>query len=213
MAPKQPLVPPTIVIPPGPPYERDDREAAVVRIELSGSSEHGPVPVPYIYGYPFFADLGAAVGVRRFRLDNAAGYSSQEQTDEFGVVRFIEHFPALNCRFEGIKESDAVYVPMLLECTVPAPRALGGSKRPVVGDLRARSKAAKLSEEPGLMEAFHGGFHSAAGDFEGGNGTAFFNTDHGQIGFTYENNRLRSFTYLFDPPVKNWRQPTIWTMF
>src|SRR5688500_12284634 len=85
------------------PVERDDRKAPVVRIAVFGSSSQ-PIGVPYLYGYPLYAQGTALQGVRLMRQDNWAGLDRTEQEGEGGVVHVIEKLPSLNCEFTGIQE-------------------------------------------------------------------------------------------------------------
>src|SRR5262245_25309319 len=59
------------------PAERDDPNAPMLRVELKGP-EAQPIPVPYLYGYPLYAEGSAIEGLRMLRQENWAGYARQE---------------------------------------------------------------------------------------------------------------------------------------
>ena len=203
------LPPVHVEVPVGEPPALLDAEAPVVRIEVVDAGPRAVV-VPYLYGYPLFAGEGAVHGLRRFRQDNWEGYNRQEETDSDGIVRLKETFPRVGCVFTGVLEDEDTYVPMHVLCDLPAPKALGGRKRPVVGQVMVRQSAAKLLEDEVLDRAFHGDFHVTTPDFGQGSGTGYFNTDHGQLGFGFAKGRLDSVAFLFDPPVDAWRRAELW---
>jgi hypothetical protein len=190
------------------PAERDDPKAPIMRVDVVGSSNN-PVPVPYVYGYPLYADGPAIEGVRIMRQDNWAGYEREQRQDNNGVVYVSESFPVLGCRFEGIQEDEAHYVPFYVECSVPAP-ADRGKSRPVVGQLPAASRADAVPREPVLAKAFLGEFHATTPGFDGTEGAAYFDTPHGLVGFSFVKGKLSRIAFLFDPAEKRWRQPELW---
>lgn len=185
---------------------RDDEKAPIVKVERT---ERQTV-VPYLYGYPLYAAGSAVHGIRKLRQDHWTGMERALTEDAEGVQHVVERFPELGCTFEGIQESATVYVPWQLTCEVPAPQRFGGKQRPVVGALGTRAKPAELVQEAGLSTAFLGEWHMAEGELERGNGTGYFNTAHGQLGFRYEGGQLASVVYLFDAPDKRWRKPELW---
>lgn len=188
------------------PSERDDPKAPIMRVEVVGSQS---VPVPYVYGYPLYADGPAIQGVRIMRQDNWAGYEREQRQDDKGIVYVSESFPVLGCRFEGIQEDDAHYVPFYVECSVPAP-ADRGKTRPVVGQLPALSRADAVPREPVLAKAFLGEWHATTPGFDGTEGAAYFDTPHGLLGFSFVKGKLSRVAFLFDPAEKRWRQPELW---
>jgi hypothetical protein len=190
------------------PAERDDAKAAVLRVDLRGP-EAQPVPVPYVYGYPLYAEGPALQGVRMLRQDNWLGYTREERKSQDGLVRLVETFPEIGCVFEGVQEDVGRYVPLSMECEQPAPKKRGG-KRPVVGAVQAGAKADAVPKEPSMAKAFLGEWHATTAGFESGNGAAYFDTPHGLIGFGFKKGRLNSIGFVFDPPEKRWREPELW---
>jgi hypothetical protein len=190
------------------PSERDDPKAPILRVDVAGSPSN-PVPVPYYYGYPMYADGPAIQGVRIMRQDNWAGYEREERQDDKGIVYVSESFPVLGCRFEGVQEDPAHYVPFYMECSVPAP-ADRGKSRPVVGQLAAAARADAVPREPVLAKAFLGEWHATTPGFDGTEGAAYFDTAHGLVGFSFVKSKLSRIAFLFDPAEKRWRQPELW---
>jgi hypothetical protein len=168
------------------------------------------VVYPYVYGYPIYPEGDGARGIAELRKGNADGAKRTSQTDGDGVVHVSEVLPALGCRFDGIRESKQKFVPLSLSCDLPAPKALGGVKRPVLGALAAGAKAEEILKEPTVEENFLGAFHLTSDDFAGGSGTAFFNTTHGQIALVFKAQKLDHFVYYFDPGVAGWQNQTSW---
>ncbi len=201
---------PTVVVEGGIPDARDNPDAPVLYVQLQGPKEHA-TPVPYLYGYPLFAGGGGSHGLRRLRQDNWTGYDRHEEEDQDGVVRVREAFPSIGCRFEGIQQDETTYVPLFVQCDVPAPSERGGKSRPAVGKLKAGVKAAKVPAEPSLEKAFLGEWHITTKDFDGKNGTGYFNTAGGLLGFGFERGKLTSIAFLFDTPEKRWRESSLWT--
>lgn len=191
------------------PPERDDAAAPLLRVELRGS-QAAPIAVPYLYGYPLYAEGPALQGVQLLRQDNWLDYSKDVQTQPDGVVRVVERFPALGCTFEGIQEDEGRYVPLTLTCDLPAPKQLGASKRPVVGAVAASAKASALLEEPSLRKAFYGEWHAQSQGFDRGEGPAYFDTPNGLLGFGFTKGKLAQIGFVFDPAEKRWRKPELW---
>lgn len=185
---------------------RDDEAAPIVKVDLPD----GKNPVPYLYGYPIYASGPALDGIRKLRQENWTGVERQETEDTDGVVHVTEHFPELDCTFEGIKESEVAYVPWQLSCQLPAPKRFGGKKRPVIGALDSRASPEQVVQEPSLARAFLEDWHLKEGALERGTGTGYFNTDHGQLGFEFDKGHLARVVYLFDVPEKRWRKPELW---
>jgi hypothetical protein len=188
---------------------RDDPNVPVLRVTVFENGADG-VPVPFIYGYPLYAGGSAARGVLKLRQDNWADAEQEEYQDEDGVVHFREEFRSLKCTIEGIKESETKRVPRSLVCDLPPPKALGGRKRPVLGELRAGARADDVVMEPSMVEAFFGEWHLTDDDFASGNGVGFFNTDSGLLAFGFKRGRLDSIGYYFDPTDKRWQEPVLW---
>jgi len=188
---------------------RDDKEAPIVEVVLYDDGVHG-VSVPYVYGYPIYAKGTARRGILKLRLENYEGAERESYEDEDGVVRVVERLPAIGCRIEGIQETKTVFVPLSLKCELPAPRALGGKRRPVLGELKQSAKVKDVLAEPSIQKAFLGDFHLTSDGFDSGDGEGYFNTDHGQIAFQFHRKRLTTFAYYFDPPVKEWRNAELW---
>ena len=168
------------------------------------------VVLPYVYGYPLYPEGAAARGIAELRKVSSEGAKHSQSADTDGVVRVTEELPMIGCRFEGIRESKAKFVPLSLTCDLPAPKALGGAKRPVLGTVVAGAKAEEVLKEPTVVENFLGAFHLTSSDFAAGSGTAFFNTTHGQIAFVFKGQKLDHFAYYFDPNVAGWRDPASW---
>jgi hypothetical protein len=190
------------------PAERDDAKAPMLRVELKGSTTQ-PVAVPYLYGYPLYAEEPAIQGLRLLRQDNWAGYSRQVHKAQDGVIRVVETFPELGCVFDGVQEDEGRYVPLSMECNLPAPKKRG-VKRPVVGDIAVGAKADAVPKEASLAKAFLGEFHATTNGFEGGNGAGYFDTPHGLIGFGFKKGKLNSIGFVFDPPEQRWRDAELW---
>lgn len=168
------------------------------------------VVLPYVYGYPLYPEGEAARGVLALRTDNAAGARRAENEDRDGVVHASEELPAIGCRFDGVRENPAKFVPVSLTCELPAPKALGGAKRPVLGTLSAGAKAEQILKEPTVQENFMGEFHLTSDDFATGSGIGYFNTTHGQLALVFSNKKLTRFVYYFDPTVTGWQNQALW---
>lgn len=168
------------------------------------------VVYPYVYGYPLYPEGDGARGIAELRKAAAEGARLTKLRDRDGVQHVSEDLPAIGCRFEGIRESRQKFVPVSLSCGLPAPKALGGAKRPVLGALAAGAKAEEILKEPTVEEHFMGAFHLTSADFAGGSGTAFFNTTHGQIALVFKSQKLDHFVYYFDPGVTGWQNPATW---
>lgn len=185
------------------PAERDDKRAPLVRVAVFGSSSQ-PVGVPYLYGYPLYADGGALQGVRLLRQDNWDGAERTEAPGADGVVHVKERLPALNCEFTGIQEDETKYVPLTLECDLPA-------KRPVIGNVGAGARAAAVLKDPSIEKAFLGEWHATTQGFDAGDGTGYFDTPHGLLGFRFKNGKLAGVSFTFSPPEQRWRTQELWT--
>jgi hypothetical protein len=168
------------------------------------------VVYPYIYGYPLYPEGEGARGIVELRKASAENAKVTKARDPDGVQHVSEDLPAIGCRFEGIREPSAKFVPVSLKCDLPAPKALGGAKRPVLGGLSAGAKAAEILKEPTVEENFMGAFHLTSDDFAAGSGTAFFNTTHGQLALVFKNQKLDHFVYYFDPGVPGWQNQATW---
>lgn len=176
------------------------------------------VVYPYVYGYPLYPEGDAARGIAELRKVSGDGARHSQSADEDGVVHVVEELPAIGCRFDGVLDggqnevvgSRAAFVPVSLTCHVPAPKALGGAKRPVLGAVSAGAKAEEILKEPTVVENFQGAFHLTSDDFAGGSGTAFFNTTHGQIALVFKDQKLDAVTYYFDPGVAGWLDQRSW---
>jgi hypothetical protein len=168
------------------------------------------VVYPYVYGYPLFPEGDAARGIAELRKAAAEGAKHSKSSDTDGVVHVAEELPSIGCRFEGIRENKTKFMPVSLTCDLPAPSALGGAKRPVLGTLAAGAKAEEILKEPTVMENFLGAFHLTSDDFAGGSGTAFFNTTHGQLALVFKAQKLDHFVYYFDPSVTGWQNQKSW---
>jgi hypothetical protein len=168
------------------------------------------VVYPYVYGYPLYPEGGAARGIAELRKAAAEGAKHSKSSDKDGVVHISEELPAIGCRFDGIRENKTKFMPVSLTCDLPAPSALGGAKRPVLGALAAGAKAEEVLKEPTVVENFLGAFHLTSDDFANGSGSAFFNTTHGQIAFVFKGQKLDHFVYYFDPGVVGWQDQKSW---
>jgi len=168
------------------------------------------VVYPYVYGYPLYPEGGGARGIAELRKNNDRGAERKEQADKDGVVFVEEQLPAIGCQFDGIKENAQKFVPLSLSCDLPAPKSLGGAKRPVLGSLSVGAKADEILKEPTVEENFMGAFHLTSEDFAGGSGTAYFNTTHGQLALVFKNQKLDHFIYYFDPGVAGWQNQASW---
>ena len=144
------------------------------------------------------------------RRENWSGARQTEKEDQVGVVHTSEVLPQLGCQFEGYRENANKFVPVSLTCDLPAPKALGGAKRPVLGDVQSSAKAEQLLQDKSIQDAFLGEFHLRSDDFAGGSGTGYFNTTHGQLAFVFSKKKLAKFVYYFDPGVKGWQNPALW---
>jgi hypothetical protein len=188
---------------------RDDPSVPVLRVTIFENGADG-VPVPYLYGYPLYAGGSAARGILKLRQDNWEEVEQEEFQDEQGVVHFREDFRSLKCAIEGIKETETKRIPRTLICDLPAPKKLGGRKRPVVGELRTGARADDVVMEPSLAEAFLGDWHLTDDGFAGGNGIGYFNTENGLLAFEFKRGRLTSIGFYFDPTDKRWQEPVLW---
>lgn len=201
---------PTVIVDGDIPAARDDESAPVLAVQLMGEGK-ALTPVPYLYGYPLYPGGGGTHGLRRLRQDNWTGYEREESEDQDGVVRVRETFPSLGCRFEGIQQDETTYVPLFVQCDVPAPDERGGKARPAVGELRAGAKAKEVPLEPTLEQAYLGDWHITTKGFDGKNGTGYFNTGGGLLGFGFEKGKLTSIAFLFDTPEERWRSSALWS--
>lgn len=184
---------------------RDDRNSPILEVATVDN-----VVFPYVYGYPIYPEGDAARGLISLRRENAQGARDTDKEDSDGVVHAYEDLPAIGCRFEGVRENLNKYVPVSLSCDLPAPKTLGGSKRPVLGGISAGAKAEQVLKDPSVQEHFLGAFHLTSDDFAGGSGTGYFNTTHGQLALVFSKKRLTRFVYYFDPGVKGWQNPAHW---
>ena len=190
------------------PIERDDRKAPVVRIALFGTSSE-PVGVPYLYGYPMYAEGTALQGVRLMRQDNWSGVERTEQQGDAGVVQIRELLPSIGCEFVGIQEDVGKYVPLSVTCELPQARGKNGS-RPVIGDVGPGARMSAVLSEPSVAKAFLGEFHAQTPGLESGDGVGYFDTPHGLLGFGFKNGKLSSVSFVFAPPQTNWRTQELW---
>jgi len=190
---------------------RDDATAPVVRVVVLQSGKRA-VPVPYVYGYPIYPEGAATQGLLKLRIDNYEGATREQREDEQGVVHVRELLPKLGCTIEGVLEGETQFVPSELRCDVPAPKELGGTKRPVFGEVRAGATPRDVLAQPVVGKAFYGDWHMQSEGFAKGKGEGFFNTDHGQLAFGFERGKLVSVAYYFDPPVKGWRDQSLWAL-
>lgn len=193
----------------GVPIGRDETGQAILRVDVFESRKE-LIAVPYLYGYPLFSGKGASAGIRKLRHENWEGYERVEHESKDGLLHVTEKFPALRCRFEGVQESPEKYVPLSLVCAVPPTPELGGAKRAVVGGLRAGATPSEVRNEPSLVHAFLGEWHATSPGFNGKEGTGYFATPDGLLGFEFEKGRLSRVAFLFDAPTKEWRRPELW---
>jgi hypothetical protein len=184
---------------------RDDPDAAIVTVS---SVDHAVFP--YVYGYPIYPEEPESRGIIKLRTENAEGARQSEVEDESGVKLDTEELPKLGCRIEGVRESVVKFVPISLTCELPAPKSLGGAKRPVLGHTAPYAKSDELLKEPAIQRAFLGEFHLESDGFSRGSGTGYFNTAHGLLAFVFANKKLVRFVYYFDPGVKGWQNQELW---
>lgn len=168
------------------------------------------VVYPYVYGYPLYPEGDAARGIAELRKVSSEGATHSKSSDKDGVVHVAEELPTIGCRFDGFRENKKTFVPVSLTCDLPAPNALGGAKRPVLGAIAPGAKPEEILTEPTVVEHFLGAFHLTSEDFAGGSGTAFFNTTHGQLALVFKSQKLDHFVYYFDPGVAGWQDPKSW---
>ena len=199
------LVPP-VSMPIDATEQRDDPGAAILTI-----SSLDRAVFPYVYGYPIYPEGDGARGIPKLRSENAEGAELSEIEDESGVKLAREDLPQLGCRFDGVRETPIKFVPISLSCELPAPKTLGGVRRPVVGDVSSTAKPEQLLAEPSIQQAFLGEFHLTSDDFASGSGVGYFNTTHGQLAFVFSKKKLVRFVYYFDPGVKAWQSQELWT--
>jgi hypothetical protein len=188
---------------------RDDVNSAILRVAIIDNGVDG-VLVPYLYGYPLYAENNAARALFKLRQDNWTGAEPEEFEDESGVRHYREKLVELGCIIEGIRESETRLVPLSIVCQLPAPKKLGGAKRPAVGGVRTGAKAEEIIREPSIRKAFLGGWHLTSDDFDTGNGIGYFNTAHGLLAFGFTTGRLDRIAYYFSPSEKRWQEPTLW---
>lgn len=184
---------------------RDDRKAPILEVASTGN-----VVFPTVYGYPIYPEGDAAQGLLMLRRDNWSNVKKRQRKDEAGVVHEIEEYTELGCRFDGVRENANKFVPLSLTCELPPPKSVGGSKRPVIGELMAGAKSEQLLKDKSVEDVFMGSYHLTTEDFAAGSGTGYFNTTHGQLAFDFSRKRLQRFVYYFDPGVKGWQNPTLW---
>jgi hypothetical protein len=184
---------------------RDDKKAPILEVATSGN-----VVFPKVYGYPIYPEGEGSQGLTLLRRDNWDSVRKIEKKDDSGVVHEIEEYADLGCRFDGIRENVNKYVPLSLTCELPAPRALGGSRRPVLNGLMTGAKAEQVLKDKTVEDVFLGAFHLTSDDFDEGSGVGYFNTTHGQLAFAFARKKLTRFIYYFDPSVKGWQNPTLW---
>jgi hypothetical protein len=184
---------------------RDDRSAPILQVTAAGQ-----VVYPSVYGYPLFPEGDAARGIAALRSENWAGARQRDTQDDNGVVHAVEELPQLSCRFDGVRENINKFVPVSLTCELPAPKALGGAKRPVLSAVGAGAKPEQLLKNKAVQDTFLGAFHLTSDDFNSGSGIGYFNTTHGQLAFVFARKKLTRFVYYFDPGVKGWQNPALW---
>jgi hypothetical protein len=184
---------------------RDNRSAPILQVATAGKAVF-----PYVYGYPIFPEGDGARGIPALRSENWAGAHQADSPDEAGVVHAVEELPQLGCRFDGVRENANKFVPVSLTCELPAPKALGGAKRPVLSSVSVGAKPEQLLKNKAIQETFLGAFHLTSDDFNTGSGTGYFNTTHGQLAFVFARKKLARFVYYFDPGVKGWQNPALW---
>lgn len=190
------------------PADRDNESAPLVKAQVHGRAPN-QIVVPSVYGYPLYAEGAALQGLRLLRQDNWTGYDRAEQTQPDGVVRVFESFPALGCTFEGIEEDDDHYVPLTMLCDLPVPRERG-SNRPVAGTVQVGAKAEAVPKDPALAKAFFGEWHATSDGFSGQDGTGYFDTPSGLLGFVFADGKLTQVSYVFDTAEQRWRTPDLW---
>ena len=184
---------------------RDNSSAPILAVMTIGN-----IVYPYVYGYPLHPAGDGPSGLARMRVENHAGARQTVSKDGDGVVHATEKLPALGCRIEGVRENPAKYVPVSLTCELPAPKSLGGSKRPVLGGLAMGASAQEVLQEATVQENFLGAFHLTSDDFATGSGMGYFNTTHGQLALVFKNRKLARFVYYFDPDVASWQDTSHW---
>ena len=194
-----------IRMPRSPSAARDSRATPILQVVSAGK-----IVYPYVYGYPLYPEGDAARGIPMLRTDNWTGARFADSEDSAGVVHAVEELPQLGCRFDGIRETLAKFVPLSLTCELPAPKGLGGAKKPVLGSVGAGAKPEQILEDKMVKEVFLGEFHLKSDDFASGSGTAYFNTTHGQLALVFSKKKLAKFIYYFDPGVKGWQNPALW---
>jgi hypothetical protein len=190
------------------PKDRDDESAPLVKAQVHGRAP-SQIVVPSVFGYPLYAEGSALQGLRWLRQDNWDGYARAEQPQPDGVVRVFESFPALGCTFEGIQEDEEHYVPLTMLCDLPVPRERG-SNRPVAGALQVGAKADSVPKDPALAKAFFGEWHATSDGFSGQDGTGYFDTPSGLLGFVFNEGKLSQISYTFDAAEQRWRTPDLW---
>lgn len=188
---------------------RDDINSAILRVAVLDDGADGVI-VPYLYGYPIYAENNTSRAIFKLRQDNWTGAEPEEFEDAAGVRHYNENIVALGCVIEGIKESDTRLVPLSIICQLPPPKKYGGVRRPAVGALATGAKAEEIIQEPSIRKAFLGGWHLVSDDFDTGNGIAYFNTAHGLLAFGFTGGRLDRIAYYFSPSEKRWQEPTLW---
>jgi hypothetical protein len=188
---------------------RDDVNIPVLKVMVISNGAEG-VAVPYLYGYPIFAEGDSANAILKLRQDNWTGAEPEQFEDEAGVIHYKENIIELGCVFEGIKETETRFIPLSLLCQLPAPKKYGGAKRSAIGELKAGAKAAEVVQEPSIRSAFLGGWHLTSDDFDSGNGFGYFNTAHGLLALGFTGGRLDRVAYYFSPSVKRWQDATLW---
>jgi len=187
---------------------RDKPDAPILTVAMVEDGARG-TPVPYFYGYPLYAEGGGDRGLLQMRRDNKGDSSPMKYEDEYGVVHRREELPLIGCAIEGIEETPVKFVPISLTCDLPAPKSLGGKRRPVVGNASTGAKPDEVIAQEEIQKAFDGDWHLKGKGFETGNGTGYFNTDHGQLGFDFERGKLVRLAYHFDPN-RVWQNPALW---
>jgi len=195
-------------LPSSQPPERDDPKAPLLKLTMLGSSSR-PVVVPYVYGYPLYAEGSGVQGVRMLRQENWTGYVREENRDSDGVVHVVERFPVLGCLFDGVQQDEEHYVPMSMQCDVPAPKERG-NKRPVIGEVVAGAKADSVPKDAALAKAFLGEWHATSPELANGNGIGYFDTPSGLLGFGFKKNKLNQAMFVFDTTEQRWRDPELW---
>ena len=154
--------------------------------------------MPYVYGYPLYADGAAIQGVRMLRQDNWTGYMREQEPDANGVVHVKESFPVLGCSFEGVQEDEAHYVPFFVQCDLPAPTERGKA-RPAVGQLAAASRPMPCRRNRAWPRRFSASGTRRRPGFDGNDGAGYFDTPHGLVGFGFVKGKLNRVAFVFDP--------------